>query len=109
MKLLIVGSRSIENFDLAPYITPDVDTIVSGGAKGIDTLAERFADTHNLSKIIIKPQYELYGKAAPIIRNQEMVKIADKILVIWDGISRGTAFTVNYAKKMNKDMNVIVS
>ena len=109
MKLLIVGSRSIENFDLAPYITPDVDTIVSGGAKGIDTLAERFADTHNLSKIIIKPQYELYGKAAPIIRNQEMVKIADKILVIWDGISRGTKFTINFAKKMNKDMNVIVS
>lgn len=109
MKLLIVGSRSIEDFDLSPYIPPDVDTIVSGGAKGIDTLAEKFADTHNLSKIIIKPQYNLYGKAAPIKRNKELVQLADKVLVIWDGISRGTAFTVNYAKKMNKDMNVIVS
>ena len=109
MKLLIVGSRSIEDFDLSPYITPDVDTIVSGGAKGIDTLAERFANTHNLSKIILKPQYELYGKAAPIIRNQEMVKIADKILVIWDGISRGTKFTINFAKKLNKDTNVIIA
>ena len=46
MKLLIVGSRSIENFDLAPYIPDDVDTIISGGVIGFETLAVRFAVTH---------------------------------------------------------------
>ena len=36
MKLLIVGSRRITNFDLSPYISNDVDTIISGGADGVD-------------------------------------------------------------------------
>ena len=40
MKLLIVGSRSITDFDLSPYISDDVDMIISGDANGIDTLAE---------------------------------------------------------------------
>lgn len=40
MKLLVVGSRSIENFDLSPYIDTNVSAIISGGACGIDTIAE---------------------------------------------------------------------
>lgn len=74
MKLLIAGSRGIDNFDLSQYITDDVDTILSGGAKGIDTLAEEYADKKRLSKIILRPRYDLYGKAAPIKRNEELVK-----------------------------------
>ncbi|MCC8161147.1 MAG: hypothetical protein LIO53_07580 [Oscillospiraceae bacterium] len=50
MKLLVVGSRSITNIDIAPYIPKDTDTIISGGANGIDTLAEQYADKHKLSK-----------------------------------------------------------
>ena len=44
MKLAVVGSRSIKCFDLSPYISDNVDTIISGGANGIDTLAEEYAD-----------------------------------------------------------------
>ena len=55
MKLLIAGSRSIKEFDLSPYITDDVDTILTGGADGIDKLAEKYADSHGIEKIIIKP------------------------------------------------------
>ena len=90
MKLLIAGSRGIENFDLSKYIEKDIDTILSGGAKGIDTLAEEYADKMRLSKIILRPRYDLYGKAAPIKRNEELVNMADKILIIWDGASKGT-------------------
>ena len=61
MKLLIVGSRSITDFDLSPYIPPEVDGIISGGAGGIDSLAEQYADLHRLSKYIIRPRYVLYG------------------------------------------------
>ena len=102
MKLLIVGSRSITNFDLSPYVSSDVDTIISGGAGGVDTLAEHYADEHRLSKYIIRPRYDLFGRAAPLKRNDQMVDMADAVLVIWDGVSKGTQHTLNYAKKTNK-------
>lgn len=108
MKLLIVGSRSISDFDLSPYISEEVDTIISGGANGIDSLAEQYADSHRLSKYIMRPRYDLYGRAAPLKRNEIMVDIADAVLVIWDGISKGTQYTVKYTKKMNKPIQVIL-
>ena len=107
MKLLIVGSRSIESFDLSPYITDNVSMIISGGANGIDTLAEQYADRHRLSKMILRPQYGRYGKSAPLKRNEEMVDCADEILVIWDGQSKGTAYTVKYAQKLGKTLHII--
>ena len=107
MKLLVVGSRSIKDFDLAPHIPSGVDTVISGGACGIDTLAERYADAHQLSKYILRPQYDIYGRAAPLKRNEKMVDIADAVLVIWDGASKGTEYTVRYSKKKNKPLTLI--
>ena len=107
MKLLVVGSRSIKDFDLSPYISADVDTIISGGAGGIDSLAEQYADSRHLSKYILRPHYELYGRFAPIKRNEQMVDMADEVLVIWDGISKGAYYTFKYAKKMSKPVKLI--
>lgn len=107
MKLLVVGSRGMTEFDLSRYIPEDVDTIISGGAQGIDTLAEQYADAHRLSKYIIRPRYDLYGRAAPIKRNEFMIEMADAVLIIWDGHSKGTQHTLNYAKKMNKSMTLV--
>ena len=107
MKLLIVGSRTIESFDLSPYIDAETDFIITGGAKGIDALAERYADSHRLSKTVMRPKYEKYGKAAPLKRNEDMVDLADRILVVWDGKSKGTQSTVRYAKKKNKDIRIV--
>ena len=107
MKLLIVGSRSITDFDLSPYIHKDVDTIISGGAGGIDSLAEAYADSHRLSKYILRPRYDLYGRAAPLKRNELMVDMADAVLVIWDGRSKGTQYTVKYTKKLNKPITLV--
>ena len=107
MKLLIVGSRSITNFDLSPYIPADVDTVISGGASGIDTLAERYADLHRLSKYIVRPQYNLYGRVAPLKRNEQMVDMADAVLVIWDGRSKGTQYTLKYTQKKNKPITLV--
>ena len=108
MKLLVIGSREISDFDLSPYIPSQIDTIISGGARGIDGLAEQYADLHNLSKYIIRPRYEVYGKFAPLKRNEKMVEISDTVLAIWDGRSKGTRYTIEYAKKMKKPITVIV-
>ena len=102
MKLLIVGSRSVKKFDFSPYVSPEVDTIISGGASGVDSLAEEFADKNRLSKYIIRPNYELYGRAAPLRRNEVMVDMADAVLVIWDGRSRGAKYTATYARRKKK-------
>ena len=107
MKLLIVGSRSITGFDLSPYISAEVDTVISGGACGIDSLAEQYADLHRLSKYILRPRYDLYGRAAPLKRNEQMVDMADAVLVIWDGRSKGTQYTLKYTEKKNKPITLV--
>ena len=108
MKLLIVGSRSIQDFDLSPYIPDDVELIISGGANGVDSLAEEYADQKRISKQIQRPDYRRYGKKyAPLRRNERMVELADEVLVIWDGTSKGTAYTVEYAKKREKPTRLI--
>ena len=107
MKLMIAGSRSIQNFNLAPYIPAETHCIICGGAHGIDQLAEEYADRHRLSKYIIRPLYSLYGRAAPLKRNCQMVDMADAVLVIWDGVSTGTQHTIRYAKKANKPLTIV--
>jgi len=108
MKVLVVGSRGIENFDLSGIIPTDTELIISGGANGVDSAAEKYADKHRISKLILRPRYDLYGKAAPLKRNEIMVDIADTVIVVWDGVSRGTKYTVEYAKKKNKTVNLIM-
>ncbi len=108
MKLMIAGSRSIENIDISPYIPKETTHIISGGAKGVDTLAEQYADRHKIPKTIIRPNYALYKKGAPLKRNIEMVDMCDSLLVFWDGKSRGTKHTIDYAKKTNKPVRVII-
>ena len=107
MKLLIAGSRGITAFDLTPYITEDVDTIISGGAKGVDALAEQYADSHHLSKYILQPEYKRFGRGAPLKRNEEMIGMADSVLVIWDGESKGAHYTIEYTKKLGKPITVV--
>ena len=107
MKLLIAGSRSITDFDISPYIPADTDVIISGGAGGVDTLAEKYADKMKLSKYIIRPNYARYKKGAPLKRNDEMVDMCDMVLVFWDGISTGTKHTIDYASKIGKKIEIV--
>lgn len=109
MKTMVAGSRSITDFDLTEYIPEDTTLIISGGAKGIDALAEEYADKHKISKLIMRPDYKKYGKAAPLLRNKKMVDLSDIIIIIWDGKSKGTKFTIDYAKAQGKEVIIIVN
>ena len=107
MKLLVAGSRSIKDFELERYIPYGVSLIITGGAEGIDTIAEQYADKKRISKLVLRPQYDLYGRAAPLKRNEKMVELCDMALIIWDGISKGSNYTINYAKKLGKQVILI--
>ena len=107
MKLLIAGSRSIKDLDISPYIPTDTELIISGGANGVDTLAEEYADKKRISKLILRPRYDLYRRAAPLKRNDKMVEICDKVLIFWDGVSKGTKHTIDYANKIGKPIEII--
>ena len=108
MKVAIIGSRNLVNVDLSEYIPKNVTEIISGGAKGIDTLAEEWADKNGIPKTIIKPEYEKYKRGAPLKRNEKIVERADVIIALWDGKSRGTKFTIDYAKKLQKEVKIYV-
>ena len=94
----VIGSRGIKRADLSRYLPAETTMIVSGGAVGVDTLAEEYAKQRGLPIRIIRPDYERYGRKAPLIRNREIVDCADLVVAFWDGSSHGTAYTVNYAK-----------
>ena len=102
MKLLIVGSRSIKEYSFEEHVPSEVTMIISGGAEGVDALAERYADRRRLSKLILRPRYDLYGKAAPLKRNEKMIELCDAAIIIWDGVSRGTKHSIDYAEKLGK-------
>lgn len=109
MKLLIIGSRSVTSFPLEAHMPAGVTCIISGGARGVDTLAERYADANRLSKIILRPDYARYGKSAPLRRNEEALALCDAVLAVWDGRSRGTKYTISLAERVGKPVSVLLT
>ena len=81
--------------------------IITGGADGIDALAEQIADKKRISKLVLRPQYELYGRGAPLKRNEKMVELCDMALIVWDGHSRGTEYTLRYAERLGKKVVLV--
>lgn len=108
MKLAIVGSRNLKNIVLDQYISEEANEIVSGGAAGIDFCAAEYAKTKGLKLTEFLPQYERYGRAAPIVRNKKIVEYADKIIVFWNGTSKGTLSVIQYAKKIGKPFEIML-
>ena len=83
MKLAIVGSRKLSNIDLERYVSEEISEIVSGGAMGVDSCASEYAKKNGLKLTEFLPQYDRYGRAAPIIRNRQIADYADKIIVFY--------------------------
>lgn len=101
--VLICGSRSIKNLQISRYIRPEsCAAIVHGAAIGVDTIADSWAKANNLETVIYKPNYKVYGKRAPLVRDEEMAEFCDVIICFWDGKSRGSKYTCDYGRKIGR-------
>lgn len=104
MKIAIIGSREAGNINLEQELINRLgiftnDTIISGGARGIDTLAAQVARKHGIRLLEFRPDYATYGRGATFVRNRQIVDEADVVIAFWNGTSRGTKYTIEYAKK----------
>ena len=130
-RIIIAGGRNFSDYEMlrkealsAIYRTfGKIDknnvTIISGHAKGADSLGERFAKEFGLNTKIMPADWEKYDKRTGYVRNEQMALFAkgcdeedDKIdikgmlIAFWDGESRGTKHMIEIAK--NKKMPVVV-
>ncbi|WP_288084128.1 hypothetical protein [Xylanibacter rodentium] len=108
-RLAIVGSRDCPPIDITLYLPFVPSTIVSGGAKGADTYAKEYAVKNDIPIIEYLPKYDRYGRKAPLMRNIEIVENCDYLLAFWNGTSRGTKFTIDYASKRGVPYKVVVT
>ena len=103
MRVIIAGSRGITDYEVVLTAIEsanfDITTVVSGCARGVDKLGERFADDCGLEIARYPADWDRYKKAAGHIRNAEMARNADALIAIWDGISPGTAGMIDLAHK----------
>ena len=107
MRIAVIGSRTVESIDFSLVGATDGDVIVSGGAKGVDSLAAEAALAGGLPVTVFVPDYEKYGRAAPHVRNRKIVENCDRLVAFWDGMSRGTASTIALARRQGKPVSVI--
>ena len=106
-KVIIAGGRDFSDYkfllDSVYSILKGDDNveIVSGCADGVDKLGERFAESFGLPISKFPANWGKYGRSAGPIRNLEMAKYSDELIVFWDGKSKGTKNMINNARKLN--------
>ena len=111
-RIAIVGSRGFNQYELMKKfilerISPDkIELVVSGGARGADTLGEQFADEFGIEKLIFLPDWKRYGKGAGPLRNTDIIKNSDIVFVFHDGVSRGAMDDINKAFRYRKELFV---
>lgn len=101
----VIGSRGIA-MPIDAFIPAETDAIITGGAAGVDQLAEQYAREHDLPCMVIRPDYSRYGRRAPLVRNREIIERADIVIAVWDGVSAGTKHSLDYARKLHKEIRV---
>ena len=108
MIVAIIGSRDLWVADFEKYLPEGVEEIVSGGARGIDSAARRYAQSKGMKFKEFLPDYETFGNRAPLLRNLEIIDYCDMVLAFWDGKSRGTRFVIDNCKKKNKPCKIFM-
>ena len=103
MKTIIAGSRTITDLkhveDAIIRSQFQITEIISGGARGVDTLAMHYAQQNKIPLTIMRADWDKLGKSAGFRRNATMATMADALIALWDGESRGTLHMINVAKE----------
>lgn len=113
IRLAIIGSRGITDKDFIfqklneIFLEKKPTEVVSGGAKGPDTIGVEWANSLHIPTKVFKPDWEKYGKRAGMLRNTTIVENCDHLIAFWDGESRGTQDSIYKAKKLGKNVLVI--
>lgn len=113
MRIGIVGSREptpamkrrLRRYvrELDPFVT-----VVSGGARGIDSYAVLVAEEYGLATEVMPADWANDGRKAGHLRNARLVDSVDLLVAFWDGRSRGTRNAIDHAKHMVKPFVVVV-
>lgn len=122
MRVAIVGSRGIIDHEtvfhiISEYLEHNVSrdgnvSLLSGGASGVDSIVMQYAASHGIDFYLFKPYHMLdntveFSPKYFFVRNRQIVNNADKVLAIWDGESKGTKHTIEYAEKKNVPVEVV--
>jgi predicted Rossmann fold nucleotide-binding protein DprA/Smf involved in DNA uptake len=112
VRLAIVGGRDFSDYAymqecLRKYReTHTVIQVVSGGARGADSLGERWAVENGIERRIFPADWNRYGKSAGFRRNRDIVAGCDAVAAFWDGRSRGTENTIALARAAGKPVTI---
>lgn len=108
MKYAVIGSRGFEDWQFLCNIMGGFtcSAIISGGAKGADRLAAKYAKLKNIPLVEFIPDWEAFGKSAGFIRNEKIISACDEVIAFWDGKSAGTGASIKLAKKQKKNVHI---
>ena len=114
IKLAIVGSRSFNDYEKLvaeiedEYGECEIETIISGGAKGADSLGACFAKENAIPLVEHKAEWDKYGKSAGFRRNRTIISECTHCIAFWDGESHGTKHDIDLCKEMDKPCKVVM-
>lgn len=110
---MVAGSRGFSDYklmkDSLDTLLSDAEDviIVSGGARGADRLAEKYAEENDMKMERYPADWDRYGKGAGFMRNSEMVNMSDCAVFFWDGKSNGTKDSITKAKRRKAEMDFV--
>jgi hypothetical protein len=119
--LAVVGSRSITDSETvetvigrSPWVSDsnirpiDMELeVVSGGADGVDTAAQEWAERQGFDTLVIEPDWDDWSDGHPALhRNTTIIKQADAVIAVWDGHSDGTKDSIDKAIEHSKPLYV---
>lgn len=108
-RIAVVGSREFSEPErVRAFIAslPPHTIIVSGMARGVDTIAREAAIERGLNIIDVPAQWQAHGRGAGFRRNGIIVEISDEVVAFWDGESKGTAHTLSLCRREGKKLRV---
>jgi len=113
MRIAIVGSRDFTDYEkveqevLKHIKVEKIDKVVSGGAKGADTLAKKFAEKYKIPLLEFLPEWKKYGRGAGPMRNTTIIENADVVFAFPTKDSKGTRDSIRKAQELKKILYVI--